>query len=65
MYNIRDSLQKSLSPLDKENYLNLSRWFDHLQQRPDINQERLCSTLQPFICTTGLREHIFKFWTKI
>ncbi|XP_034106488.1 eukaryotic translation elongation factor 1 epsilon-1 [Drosophila albomicans] len=31
-------LVKSLSPLDKENYLNLSRWFDHLQQRPDIHQ---------------------------
>lgn len=30
--------QKSLSPVDKENYLNLSRWFDHLQQRPEIHQ---------------------------
>ncbi|XP_037930356.1 eukaryotic translation elongation factor 1 epsilon-1-like [Teleopsis dalmanni] len=31
-------LVKSLSPIDKENYLNLSRWFDHLQQRPEIRQ---------------------------
>ncbi|EDW08358.1 eukaryotic translation elongation factor 1 epsilon-1 [Drosophila mojavensis] len=31
-------LIKSLSPVDKENYLNLSRWYDHLQQRPDIHQ---------------------------
>ncbi|XP_023179499.2 eukaryotic translation elongation factor 1 epsilon-1 [Drosophila hydei] len=31
-------LIKSLSPVDKENYLNLSRWFDHLQQRPEIHQ---------------------------
>lgn len=32
------NLVKSLSPVDKENYLNLSRWFDHLQQRPEIRQ---------------------------
>ncbi|XP_036331702.1 eukaryotic translation elongation factor 1 epsilon-1 isoform X1 [Rhagoletis pomonella] len=31
-------LVKSLTPLEKENYLNLSRWFDHLQQRPEISQ---------------------------
>ncbi|XP_013118820.1 eukaryotic translation elongation factor 1 epsilon-1 [Stomoxys calcitrans] len=31
-------LVKSLSPIDKENYLNLSRWFDHLQQIPEIRQ---------------------------
>ncbi|XP_030388471.1 eukaryotic translation elongation factor 1 epsilon-1 [Scaptodrosophila lebanonensis] len=31
-------LMKSLSPVDKENYLNLSRWFDHLQQRPEVHQ---------------------------
>ncbi|ALC41512.1 CG30185 [Drosophila busckii] len=31
-------LVKSLTPMDKENYLNLSRWFDHLQQRPEIQQ---------------------------
>ncbi|KAH8277731.1 hypothetical protein KR018_004227 [Drosophila ironensis] len=31
-------LVKSLSPVDKEAYLNLSRWFDHLQNRPDIHQ---------------------------
>uniref|UniRef100_A0A1A9X4H1 GST C-terminal domain-containing protein n=1 Tax=Glossina brevipalpis TaxID=37001 RepID=A0A1A9X4H1_9MUSC len=33
-------LMKSLSPIDKENYLNLSRWFDHLQQRPEIRQDK-------------------------
>uniref|UniRef100_A0A0K8TSE2 Putative eukaryotic translation elongation factor 1 epsilon-1-like protein n=1 Tax=Tabanus bromius TaxID=304241 RepID=A0A0K8TSE2_TABBR len=32
------NLVKSLSPLDKENYLNLSRWFDHLQQNAKIRQ---------------------------
>ncbi|XP_073846407.1 aaRS-interacting multifunctional protein 3 [Musca autumnalis] len=31
-------LMKSLSPVDRENYLNLSRWFDHLQQLPEIRQ---------------------------
>lgn len=30
--------QKSLSPIEKENYLNLSRWFDHLQQDDKIRQ---------------------------
>ncbi|XP_037715698.1 eukaryotic translation elongation factor 1 epsilon-1 [Drosophila subpulchrella] len=31
-------LVKSLSPVDKEAYLNLSRWFDHLQNRPEVHQ---------------------------
>ncbi|EDV56824.1 eukaryotic translation elongation factor 1 epsilon-1 [Drosophila erecta] len=31
-------LVKSLSPVDKEAYLNLSRWFDHLQNRADVHQ---------------------------
>ncbi|XP_037818278.1 eukaryotic translation elongation factor 1 epsilon-1 [Lucilia sericata] len=31
-------LVKSLSPIEKENYLNLSRWFDHLQQLPEVRQ---------------------------
>ncbi|XP_001361096.1 eukaryotic translation elongation factor 1 epsilon-1 [Drosophila pseudoobscura] len=31
-------LVKSLSPVEKEAYLNLSRWFDHLQNRPDVHQ---------------------------
>ncbi|XP_055836992.1 eukaryotic translation elongation factor 1 epsilon-1 [Episyrphus balteatus] len=31
-------LIKSLSPIEKENYLNLSRWFNHIQNRPEVNQ---------------------------
>lgn len=38
LYSFLCCLQKSLSPVDKENYLNLSRWYDHLQQRPEIHQ---------------------------
>ncbi|XP_005179102.1 eukaryotic translation elongation factor 1 epsilon-1 [Musca domestica] len=37
-YAIHD-LMKSLTPIDREHYLNLSRWFDHLQQIPEIRQE--------------------------
>ncbi|KAI9583815.1 eukaryotic translation elongation factor 1 epsilon-1 isoform X2 [Glossina fuscipes] len=33
-------LVESLTPIDKENYLNLSRWFNHLQQRPEIRQDK-------------------------
>nr|WIM57143.1 hypothetical protein [Exorista sorbillans] len=32
-------LMKSLSPIEKENFLNVSRWFDHLQQMPEIRQD--------------------------
>ncbi|XP_068144115.1 eukaryotic translation elongation factor 1 epsilon-1 [Drosophila tropicalis] len=32
------NLVKCLTPVEKEAYLNLSRWFDHLQQRPEVNQ---------------------------
>ncbi|XP_067632476.1 eukaryotic translation elongation factor 1 epsilon-1 [Eurosta solidaginis] len=33
------NLMKSLTPIEKENYLNLSRWFDHLQHMPEIRQD--------------------------
>ncbi|KAL5281956.1 EEF1E1 family protein [Megaselia abdita] len=36
-YTIYD-LMKRQTPLEKENLLNLSRWFDHLQQIDDIRQ---------------------------
>jgi eukaryotic translation elongation factor 1 epsilon-1 len=36
-YAISD-IMRQLSPLDKESYLNLSRWFDHLQQQEKIRQ---------------------------
>lgn len=31
-------IMKQLSPQEKEQYLNLSRWYDHLQQQDDIRQ---------------------------
>lgn len=31
-------IMKHLTPQEKENYLHLSRWFDHLQQVPEIRQ---------------------------
>lgn len=37
-YAISD-IMKQLSPLEKEQYLNLSRWFDHLQQQDKIRQD--------------------------
>ncbi|XP_055540300.1 eukaryotic translation elongation factor 1 epsilon-1 [Wyeomyia smithii] len=37
-YAMRDTLV-NLTPLDKENYLNISRWFNHLQQQNEIRQE--------------------------
>lgn len=36
-YTITDIL-KQLSPQEKEQYINLSRWFDHLQQQDSIRQ---------------------------
>jgi translation elongation factor 1 epsilon-1 len=36
-YAISD-IMKQLHPLEKENYLNLSRWYDHLQQVSEIRQ---------------------------
>ncbi|XP_055373854.1 eukaryotic translation elongation factor 1 epsilon-1 [Condylostylus longicornis] len=30
---------KSLNPSEKERFINLSRWFDHLQQKENINQQ--------------------------
>lgn len=36
-YSLYD-LMKRQTPLDKENLLNLSRWFDHLQQISDVRQ---------------------------
>lgn len=38
MFYFLHNLMKSLSPIEKENYLNLSRWFDHLQQDDKIRQ---------------------------
>lgn len=31
-----ENIMKSLTTYDKENYLHLSRWFDHLQQKQKI-----------------------------
>lgn len=36
-YAIFDNMLQ-LTPQDKENYLNLSRWFNHLQQIQEISQ---------------------------
>jgi eukaryotic translation elongation factor 1 epsilon-1 len=36
-YAIND-IMKQLSPLDKEQFVNLCRWFDHLQQQDTIRQ---------------------------
>ncbi|XP_058820476.1 uncharacterized protein LOC131682771 isoform X3 [Topomyia yanbarensis] len=32
-------LEVNLQPLDKEHYLNISRWFNHLQQQKAIRQD--------------------------
>ncbi|KXJ79756.1 hypothetical protein RP20_CCG028128 [Aedes albopictus] len=37
-YTIQNSMV-NLQPLDKEYYLNVSRWFDHLQQQKAIRQD--------------------------
>ncbi|XP_053695706.1 eukaryotic translation elongation factor 1 epsilon-1 [Sabethes cyaneus] len=37
-YALHDTLA-TLSPLDKENYLNISRWFNHLQQQNGVRQQ--------------------------
>lgn len=31
-------IMESLHPSDKEKYLNVSRWFDHLQKNGEIRQ---------------------------
>ncbi|CAD7091985.1 unnamed protein product [Hermetia illucens] len=36
-YAIHD-IVKSLTPIEKESYLNLSRWFNHLQKNEQIQQ---------------------------
>ncbi|XP_055598100.1 eukaryotic translation elongation factor 1 epsilon-1 [Uranotaenia lowii] len=36
-YAIQDTMN-NLQPLDKEHYLNVSRWFNHLQQQKAIRQ---------------------------
>ncbi|XP_065087752.1 eukaryotic translation elongation factor 1 epsilon-1 [Ochlerotatus camptorhynchus] len=54
-YAIQDTLV-NLQPLDKEYYLNVSRWFDHLQQQKGIRQDESLinfSTLHLFGWATG------------
>uniref|UniRef100_A0A499FUY3 Nuclear-export cofactor Arc1-like N-terminal domain-containing protein n=1 Tax=Anopheles farauti TaxID=69004 RepID=A0A499FUY3_9DIPT len=46
----------NLQPLEKENYLNVSRWFHHLQQLEEVRQGKLLlnfSTLQLLEWATG------------
>ncbi|XP_053675628.1 eukaryotic translation elongation factor 1 epsilon-1 [Anopheles nili] len=46
----------NLQPLEKENYLNVSRWFHHLQQLKEVSQGKLLlnfSTLQLLEWATG------------
>lgn len=33
-----ENIIMSLGPLDKENYLNISRWYNHLQQNKQVRQ---------------------------
>ncbi|XP_052860773.1 eukaryotic translation elongation factor 1 epsilon-1 [Anopheles cruzii] len=46
----------SLQPLEKESYLNVSRWFHHLQQLDEVRQGKILlnfSTLQLLEWATG------------
>ena len=49
-------LKLNLSQLDKENHINLSRWYDHLQQNEEIRQNGKLinvSTIHLFGWVTG------------